>query len=278
MSDEGQAVKLNHVIAHAADPASAQDKRDAQAYRALMEDVDSSRYEANAASLDRLRHGMHTKLAESMFTYVPTDLDRDTADVLAKARNLITDAFDTAGAVGTKVTAHLRDPKIFPGAKRDYAEQEVTKAVSTIEQSTEAARILLDESERALYEAARPRVNAGEEMIAREDARLLLDTANNRGEIMQRIDRYVRQNDDSVSGLLTDPKWLSTYLTSRGFDPEVSEVYQGNIRAGVMQRASQSSDKKRKASADAINHVRSLRASIDVASSARNYIDPRKRT
>ncbi|GAA4851539.1 hypothetical protein GCM10023201_50410 [Actinomycetospora corticicola] len=251
------------------------DKADANAYRGLMASSDTSRYEEMAGQRETIGAALSREATAGAGAYSPGALG-DAGKVLVAARDAYVAGQNGAAVAASSVKRTLDDQLANPAGKVAVAEELIESGRRELGKASADAMALADTAIALLTEDALPKVPAGQEMVAREDAKMLLGAAHSAVSAQAAAVRYVEQHDDSVAAMLADRHWLKMYVTGRGWSgTDVDRLYDA-ISSAAVRKAATSSDSRRKASALAIGHAQGIRRAAGSLPTLGATLDPRR--
>jgi hypothetical protein len=160
------------------------------------------------------------------------------------ARHMLNDAGVniTAAAAALRASqdeaqSHLANLDLHPDGRNARAADARAAGRDTANKSLADAETSINVAEALLFADSAPQwsdsTNArnGEMQRARDDARMVLDGAKN---VTQAASALAEQ-DDVVSTLMTDGRWLDMYLTSKGYAPDMRQTIINAVNAKAIQ-------------------------------------------
>jgi hypothetical protein len=124
------------------------------------------------------------------------------------------------------------DDTLFPDGRKRMMQDVLTEAEEKIGKQAQVAEANATVARAAYIAEAMPKLSKGAELIARQDARMILDAAD---DVTGAMAQLARRQDDV--GALVASQWGADYLTSRGLDERASREAAGMVQALALEAA-----------------------------------------
>lgn len=162
-------------------------------------------------------------------------------------------------SAAARVTGLRADDTIYPDGKNRLIRETIANAQATVAEKLSHLDQITTIMRGVLTSAALPRVSPGAELVARADAQMMLDGAQDKGVTLARL--AARQDD---IGALAASNWGHDYLTARGSDPVLAAAEHAAAVGSAIDAAVSSTDPARAAAADYARRVVHLEQARDV--------------
>lgn len=197
-------------------------------------------------NVDTLMEAARAGLAAHSAEY-GTKLPASGRDKMTAARR----AVESYGAIVNSAYNALErlhyDDTLFPEGRKRMMQDVLTGAEEKLQAKAQVAEANATVAQAAYATEAMPKLSKGAELTARQDARMVLDSAQ---DFTHAIGQLAHRQDD-VGALVVD-QWGLDYLVSRGLDERAAKEVHEMARATALEVASTSADERSSAANGAL--------------------------